>query len=176
MIDFALIRAARTETALPGWGASTYASAVPVLPENHIRPQRWCVEQTLLMAPVCRRKRSFEWTSQWEESVFKRLCAGGPISISTRLSRCALLTALALAVPTVRPTIAEAQADVPDAANLYPGRYVAVCTPAPIFGCVCTTDSPGEAFTFTRRRCKRRRQAEKSGSNAPYRPTHFEAG
>jgi hypothetical protein len=69
--------------------------------------------------------------------------------MSTRLSRWALLTALALAVPTVRPTIAEAQADVPDAANLYPGRYVAACTPAPIFGCVCTTESPGEVFTFT---------------------------
>src|SRR5262249_40472431 len=31
------------------------------------------------------------------------------------------------AVPTLKPTIAEAQADVPHAANLYPGRYSAVC-------------------------------------------------
>ena len=30
------------------------------------------------------------------------------------------------AFPALRPTIAEAQADVPDAANLYPGRYAAV--------------------------------------------------
>jgi hypothetical protein len=65
------------------------------------------------------------------------LCAG--ISMSTRLSRWALLTGLAFAVAT--PTIAEAQADVPDAASLYPGRYAAVCTPGPIFGCVCATDS-----------------------------------
>jgi hypothetical protein len=77
------------------------------------------------------------------------LCAGGSISVSTRLSRWALLTGLAFAVPTLGPTIAEAQADMPDAANLYPGRYAAVCTPAPIFGCVCATDSPGEALMFT---------------------------
>ena len=77
------------------------------------------------------------------------LCAGGSISMSTRLSRWALLTALAFAIPTLGPTIAEAQADTPDAQNLYPGRHAAVCTPAPIFGCVCATDSPGEALTFT---------------------------
>src|SRR5262252_9890727 len=77
------------------------------------------------------------------------LRAGGSISMSTRLSRWALLTGLAFAVPTLGPTIAEAQADMSDAANLYPGRYAAVCTPAPIFGCVCATDSPGEALMFT---------------------------
>ena len=70
--------------------------------------------------------------------------------MSTRLSRrAALLIALVFAVPTVGPTIAEAQADAPDAANLYPGRYAAVCIPAPMFGCVCTTDSLGEALMFT---------------------------
>ena len=52
--------------------------------------------------------------------------------MSTRLSRWALLTGLAFALPPLGPTVAEAQADVPDAANLYPGRYAAVCTPAPI--------------------------------------------
>ena len=36
-----------------------------------------------------------------------------------------------------------------DAANLYPGRYAAVCIPAPMFGCVCTTDPLGEALMFT---------------------------
>ena len=77
------------------------------------------------------------------------LCAEGPISMSTRLSRWALLTGLAFAVPTLGPTIAEAQAEVPDAANLYPGRYAAVCTPGPIFGCVCVIDSSGEALMFT---------------------------
>jgi len=77
------------------------------------------------------------------------LCAGGLISMSTRLSRWALLTGLACAVPTLGSTIAEAQADLPDAADLYPGRYAAVCTPAPIFGCVCATDPRGEALMFT---------------------------
>jgi len=38
------------------------------------------------------------------------------------------LTGLVFAVPTLGPTIAEAQADAPDAANLYPGRYAAVCS------------------------------------------------
>jgi hypothetical protein len=72
------------------------------------------------------------------------------ISQAKRLSRwAALLTALVFAVPTLGPTIAEAQADVSDAANLYPGRYAAVCTPAPIFGCVCTRDPRGEALMFT---------------------------
>ena len=70
--------------------------------------------------------------------------------MSTRLSRrAALLTALVFAVPTVGPAIAEAQADGSDVANLYPGRYAAVCIPAPMFGCVCTTDPLGEALMFT---------------------------
>jgi hypothetical protein len=76
---------------------------------------------------------------------FKMSCAGESISMSTRLSGWALLTGLAFAVPTLGPTIAAAQADVSDAANLYPGRY----TPAPIFGCVCATDSSEEALMFT---------------------------
>ena len=69
--------------------------------------------------------------------------------MSTRLSRWALLAGLAWAVPTLGPTIAEAQADMPDAADLYPGRYAAVCTPAPVFGCVCVIDPSGEALMFT---------------------------
>jgi hypothetical protein len=78
------------------------------------------------------------------------LCAGGPISMSRRLSRrTALLATLVFAIPTLEPTIAEDQPDVSDAANLYPGRYAAVCVPAPMFGCVCTTDSLGEALMFT---------------------------
>ena len=72
------------------------------------------------------------------------------ISQAKRLSRwAALLTALVFAVPTLGPTIAGAQADVSAAASLYPGRYTAVCIPAPMFGCVCTTDSLGEALMFT---------------------------
>src|SRR5215468_3413921 len=77
------------------------------------------------------------------------LCARGSNSMSTRLWRWTLLTGLAFAVSTLGPTIAAAQADVSDAANLYPGRYAAVCTPAPIFGCVCATDSSEEALMFT---------------------------
>jgi hypothetical protein len=77
------------------------------------------------------------------------LCAGRSIPTSTHLSRWALLIGLAFAVPTPGPAIAGALADVSDAANLYPGRYAAVCIPAPMFGCVCTTDSLGEALMFT---------------------------
>src|SRR6516165_2476372 len=80
---------------------------------------------------------------------FKMLCAKGSISTSSRLSCWALLTGLAFAVGAVGPAIAEAQADAPDATNLDPGRYAAVCIPAPMFGCVCTTDPLGEALTFT---------------------------
>jgi hypothetical protein len=46
--------------------------------------------------------------------------------MSIRLSRWALLTGLVFAVRTLKPTIAQAQADMPDAADLYPGRYAAV--------------------------------------------------
>jgi hypothetical protein len=76
------------------------------------------------------------------------LCAGGSISMSMRLSRWTLLTGLAVAVMTLGPTIAAAQADVSDAANLYPGGHAARCIPAPIFGCVCSIDPSGEAVMF----------------------------
>jgi hypothetical protein len=66
-----------------------------------------------------------------------------------RLSRWALLTALAFAVSTLVPTIAAAQAAVSGAANLYPGGHAARCIPAPIFGCVCTINLSGEAVMFT---------------------------
>ena len=69
--------------------------------------------------------------------------------MSPRLSPWALLIGLAFAVPTLGPSIAAAQADVSDAANLYPGGHAARCIPAPIFGCVCTIDAPGEAVMFT---------------------------
>jgi hypothetical protein len=77
------------------------------------------------------------------------LCAGGSISVWTRLSHWALLTGLTFAVPTLAPTIAAAQADVSDAADLYPGGHAARCIPAPIFSCVCTIDPSGEAVMFT---------------------------
>ena len=69
--------------------------------------------------------------------------------MSTRLSHWTLLTGLTFAVPTLAPTIATAQADVSDGVNLYPGSHAARCTPAPIFGCVCTIDPSGEALMFT---------------------------
>jgi hypothetical protein len=68
--------------------------------------------------------------------------------MSMRLSRWTLLTGLAVAVMTLGPTIAAAQADVSDAANLYPGGHAARCIPAPIFGCVCSIDPSGEAVMF----------------------------
>ena len=37
---------------------------------------------------------------------------------------------------------------VADDSNVYPGRYVAVCAPAPIVGCTCRTDSLGQAPIF----------------------------
>jgi hypothetical protein len=69
--------------------------------------------------------------------------------MGTRLSRWALLTGLAFAVSTLGPSVAAAQADVSDTANLYPGGHAARCIPAPIFGCVCTIDPSGEAVLFT---------------------------
>ena len=73
-----------------------------------------------------------------------KLASRRSISQAKRLSRWAApLTALVFAVPTLAPTIAKAQVDV------FPGRYAAVCIPAPMFGCVCTTDPLGEALMFT---------------------------
>jgi hypothetical protein len=68
--------------------------------------------------------------------------------MSTRLSQWVVLTAIALAIPGLGRSLAQAQVDAPDAANLYPGRFVARCTPAPIIGCACTTQSPGEVAAF----------------------------
>jgi hypothetical protein len=69
--------------------------------------------------------------------------------MSMRLSRWALLTGLAVAVLTLGPTLAAAEAGVSNAANHYPGGHAARCIPAPIFGCVCTIDPSGEALMFT---------------------------
>src|SRR5215472_10781689 len=54
-----------------------------------------------------------------------------------------------IALDVQATSIAAAQADVSDAANLYPGGHAARCIPAPIFGCVCTIDPSGEAVMFT---------------------------
>src|SRR5215467_9465282 len=107
--------------------------------------------QGLLLSMQCARKPTFPQSAPLRYPVVRArdVVRRRIDSMSTRLSRWALLTGLVFAVPTLGPTIAEAQADVPDAANLYPGRYAAVCTPGPVFGCVCTTDSSGEALMFT---------------------------
>jgi hypothetical protein len=50
-------------------------------------------------------------------------------------------------MPTLGRSTAQAQVDAPDAGNLYPGRYVAVCVPAPIIGCTCI-DPRGQVLSF----------------------------
>jgi hypothetical protein len=91
-----------------------------------------------------------------------------PVFFLHCLSRwAALLTGLVFAVPTLGPTIAKAQADLSDAANLYPGRYAAVCTPAPMFGCVCTRDPRGR---------QRSRGAENLGEKSRPRERHNPTG
>ena len=60
----------------------------------------------------------------------------------------AVLLTLVLPLLVVGEALAESQADAPHATNLYPGRYVAVCKPAPIIGCLCSSDSQGEMSVF----------------------------
>ncbi len=56
----------------------------------------------------------------------------------------AVSLALILPLLIVGEALAQSPADAPHAKNLYPGRYVAVCKPAPIIGCLCSSDSQGE--------------------------------
>jgi hypothetical protein len=60
----------------------------------------------------------------------------------------AVLLTLVLPLLVVREALGQSQADAPHATNLYPGRYVAVCKPAPIIGCLCSGDSQGEISVF----------------------------
>jgi hypothetical protein len=69
-------------------------------------------------------------------------------TIRAPLSHSAVLLALVLPQLVVGETLAQSQAGAPDASNLYPGRYVAVCKPAPIIGCLCSSDSQGEISVF----------------------------
>jgi hypothetical protein len=55
---------------------------------------------------------------------------------------------LVLPLLVVGEALAQSQADAPHVTNLYPGRYVAVCKPAPIIGCLCSSDSQGEMSVF----------------------------
>jgi hypothetical protein len=63
-------------------------------------------------------------------------------------TRAGALLTLVLPLLVVGEALAQSQADAPHAANLYPGRYVAVCKPAPIIGCLCSSDSQGEMSVF----------------------------
>jgi hypothetical protein len=56
-----------------------------------------------------------------------------------------MLASLLGAVPSA---FAQAQPDGLDNSNLYPSRYVAACKPAPIVGCVCSTDSHEQISVF----------------------------
>ena len=60
----------------------------------------------------------------------------------------AVLLTLVLPLLVVGEALGQSQADAPHATNLYPGRYVAVCKPAPIIGCLCSSDSQGEISVF----------------------------
>jgi hypothetical protein len=69
-------------------------------------------------------------------------------TIRAPLSHSAVLLALVLPQLVVGETLAQSQAGAPHITNLYPGRYVAVCKPAPIIGCLCSSDSHGEISVF----------------------------
>jgi hypothetical protein len=64
--------------------------------------------------------------------------------MSKRLWNCALLVALALSIWAAASIRVQAEEDQ----QLYTGRHVAVCKPAPIAGCVCETDSLGHISVF----------------------------
>jgi hypothetical protein len=69
-------------------------------------------------------------------------------TIRAPLSHAAVLLALVLPQLVVGETLAQAQG-APYANNLYPGRYVAVCKPAPIIGCLCSSDSQSEMLILS---------------------------
>jgi hypothetical protein len=69
-------------------------------------------------------------------------------TIRAPLSHSAVLLALVLPPLAVGGALAQPQADAPDSINVYPGRYVAVCKPAPIIGCLCSGDSQSEMSVF----------------------------
>jgi hypothetical protein len=70
----------------------------------------------------------------------------GGLTVSVRLLCVLLVSALQLqtggAVTGVRAEEVTEQ--------IYPGRFIAVCKPAPVFGCVCESDLVGQAPAFPR--------------------------
>jgi len=64
----------------------------------------------------------------------------------TCVSPWAVLLALVLPLLAVGGALAQPQTDAPDITNVYPGRYVAICKPAPITGCLCSSDSQASVF------------------------------
>src|SRR5262249_32567701 len=57
------------------------------------------------------------------------------------LMSCRLPMTSALLLLALGASIAPTKRAVADDTNVYPGRYVAVCAPAPIVGCTCGTNS-----------------------------------
>jgi hypothetical protein len=64
--------------------------------------------------------------------------------MSARLLRCLPLLAASLALLVAGGT----GAAVEEALEIYPGQHVAACKPAPIAGCVCSTDAFRELTVF----------------------------
>jgi hypothetical protein len=54
-----------------------------------------------------------------------------------------LLLALGASIAPTKPAVA-------DDTDVYPGRYVAVCAPAPIVGCTCRTNSLEQLSIFAK--------------------------
>src|ERR1700751_4353364 len=73
--------------------------------------------------------------------------ARGRVTLSCSLQLCALL-AFALQL-LVGGSVTGARAEEV-AKQIYPGRFIAVCKPAPAFGCVCESDFAGQAQAFPR--------------------------
>jgi hypothetical protein len=63
-----------------------------------------------------------------------------------RISRWATLTIFALAILAPPRAVAQAQSEARD--EIYPGRYVTNCKPAPNIGCLCSRDPQGEMSVF----------------------------
>lgn len=74
-------------------------------------------------------------------------CSYGRLSTLICLRLCTLLAFALQLQAGGAVTVAHAE-EV--AEQLYPGRYVAVCKPMPIFGCVCDTDLAGQPPAFPR--------------------------
>ena len=80
-------------------------------------------------------------------SVGATVAVAGPCVGRSGAALCSALVGVALPILAAGLTVTGAHA-AEAAEPLYPGRYVATCKPAPVFGCVCETDSAGPAPTL----------------------------